>query len=233
MGVTMSRHALSVISLVVLSGLSAAALSGGVSAAVPDPASAAAQAGLVSVKSRALDEVYLRSGPNWASYRKVIIDPAQAAFKKNWLKDLNSTRGPSRWVSASDAEEIRQVAAASMTKMVTDEFVAKGYEVVTAPGPGVLRLTPSVIELDVYEPDVGFARPERLFTKDAGTATLILEARDAEGGALVGVVVDRGTATQIRQINQTTQISNLFWFDAMFRLWAGSCIAAIQAGPVR
>ncbi len=46
----------------------------------------------------------------------------------------------------------------------------------------------------------------------------------------LGVVVDRGTATQIRQINRTNQTSNLFWFDAMFRLWAANCIAAIQAG---
>jgi hypothetical protein len=229
----MNRPALFVLSIVVFSGLSTAALSGAASAAVPDPARAATQAGLVSVKSKALDEVYLRAGPDWAGYRKVMIDPAQVAFKKNWLKDLNSTRGPSRWVSASDAEEIRQAAAASMTKMVADQFVAKGYEIATAPGAGVLRVTPSVTELDVYEPDVGFSRPESLFTKDAGTATLILEARDAESGALVGVVVDRGTATQISRINHTTRTSNLFWFDAMFRLWAASCIAEIQAGPVR
>lgn len=232
-GPTMSRHALGVISMVVLSGLSAAALTGGASATVPDPASAAAQAGLVSVKSRVLDVVYLRSGPNGSGYRKVIIEPAQVTFRTNWLKDLNATRGPSRWVSASDAEEVRKLAVASMTKAVTDEFVAKGFEVVTEPGPGVLRVAPSVTELDVYEPDVPFARPEILFTKDAGTATLILEARDAEAGALVGVVVDRATATQISRINRTTQTSNLFWFDAMFRLWTDSCIAELQAGPVR
>jgi hypothetical protein len=219
--------------MLVLSGVSSAALSGAALAAVADPARAATQAGLVSVNSRALDEVYLRPSQDLAGYRKVLITPPEVSFKKNWLKDLNSTRGPSRWVSPGDAAELAQVAAVSMAKMVTDEFVAKGYEIVTAPGPGVLRVTPSVTELDVYEPDVGFARPERLFTKDAGTATLGLEMRDAQSGALVGLVSDRGTATQIRRLNNTTQTSNEFWFDAMFRLWAANCIAAIQAGPVR
>jgi hypothetical protein len=229
----MNRRTLCALSLVVLSLVSSVALSDGVRAAVADPASAASQAGLVSVKSRALDEVYLRAGPNAVGYRKVLVDPVQVAFRKNWLKDLNSTRGPSRWISPTDAEEIVQVAAASMARMVADVFVAKGYEIVTAPGAGVLRVTPSVTDLDVYEPDVGFARPERLFTKDAGTATLTLEARDAESGALVGLVVDRGTATQISRINHTTRTSNQFWFDAMFRLWAANCIAEIEAGPVR
>ena len=230
----MNRRRLCAISLVVLSAVSNVALSDGVSAAVPDPANAAAQAGLVPVKSRVLDEVYLRAGPDTVGYRKVLIDPVQVALRKNWLKDLNSTRGPSRWVSPSDAEEIVQMAAASMARMVADEFAAKGYEIVNAPGAGVLRVTPSVTELDVYEPDVGFARPESAVHQGCrGRPRLILEVRDAQSGALVSLVVDRGTASQISRINHTTRTSNQFWFDAMFRLWAASCIAEMQAGPVR
>ena len=229
----MSRHALFVVSMGVLSGISSAAWSDGARAAVSDAYRAATQDGLVSVQSRSLDEVYLRPSGDWTGYRKVMIDRADVVLKKNWLKDLNATRGPSRWVSASDAQELVQVAAASMAKTVADVFVAKGYEIVTAPGAGVLRVTPSVTELDVYEPDVGFARPERLFTKDAGTATLGLELRDSASGSLIGVVVDRGTASQISRINHTTRTSNEFWFDAMFSLWTANCIAAIQAGPVR
>jgi len=229
----MNRHTLSAISMVVLSGVSCAAFSAGAPAAVSDAYRAATKDGLVSVQSRQLDEVYLRPGPEWAGYRKVLIDPPQVVFRKNWLKDLNASRGPSRWISQSDAEEVAKVATASMAKTVADVFVANGYEIVTAPGAGVLRVTPSVTELDVYEPDVAFSRPERLFTKDAGTATLGLELRDSASGALLGVVVDRGTASQIREINRTTQTSNIFWFDAMFRRWATNCVAAIEAGPVR
>jgi len=229
----MNRHPLFVLSIVVLSGVSSAVLSDASRAAVANPALTAAQDGLISVYSKKLDEVYLRPSGEWTGYRKVLIDPAQVSLRKNWLKDLNATRGPSRWVSASDAQELVQVAAVSMTKMVTDGFAAKGYEIVTVPGAGVLRVTPSVTELDVYEPDVGFARPEALFTKDAGTATLSLEARDAASGALVGVVVDRSTASQISRINHTTRTSNVFWFDTMFSLWAANCIAEIQAGPAR
>jgi hypothetical protein len=230
---TMNRHALCVISMVVLSSVCSAAGSDEARAAVSDTLRAATQDGLVSVQSRYLDEVFLRPAANWAGYRKVLIDPVEVALRKNWLRDQNESRGVSRWISKTDAEGIVQQATASMAKTVAEVFVANGYEIVTAPGAGVLRVSPSVIDLDVYEPDVTFSRPQALFTHDAGTATLRLELRDADAGTLLGVVVDRGTASQIRQINRTNQISNLFWFDAMFRTWTANCIAAIQAGPVR
>ena len=228
----MSRHALSVISMVVLSGLSAA-WSDAAGATVSDTYSAATQAGLVSVQSRYLDEVYLKPAADWAGYRKVLIDPVQVALRPNWRRDLNESRDLSRRISVTDAAEIVQQATEVMARTVADVFAAKGYEIVTAPGPGVLRVSSSVLDLDIYEPDVTSSRPTALFTHDAGTATLRLELRDAAAGTLLGVVVDRGTATQIRQINRTNQTTNLFWFDAMFRLWTANCIAAIRAEPAR
>ena len=229
----MSRHALSVVSMVVLSGLSSSAWSDAARAAVSDTYRAATQAGLVSVQSRFLDEVYLQPAADWAGYRKVQIDPVQVALRPNWRRDLNESRDLSRRISVTDAAEIVQQATDVMARTVADVFAAKGYEIVSAPGPGVLRVSPSVVDLDIYEPDVTSSRPTALFTHDAGTATLRLELRDSAAGTLLGVVVDRGTATQIRQINRTNQTSNLFWFDAMFRLWTANCIAAIRSEPAR
>ncbi len=229
----MNRHRLFALWLVVLSGATFASLSGAAVAAAADTYRASAPEGLVPVASRMLDEVYLRPSADFVGYRKVLIDPIQVSFRKNWRKDQNSTRDVSRWISQTDADEILQQASASMTKTVADEFIAKGYEIVTAPGAGVLRVTPSVTDLDVYEPDVTFSRPQALFTQDAGMATLRLEARDSGSGALLGVVVDRGTASQIRLINRTNQTTNQFWFDAMFRRWTANCIVAMNAGTVR
>jgi Protein of unknown function (DUF3313) len=221
----MNRQTLLVLSLMVLSPLVLA---------TQGAANAAAQDGLVSVQSRTLDEVYMRPSVNWAGYRKILIDPAQVTLKSNWRRDQNATRDVSRWISVTDAEELVAAAAASMNKMVADTFAAKGYEIVTAPGPGVMRLTPTVTDLDVYEPDVTFSRPQALFTKDeAGTATLRLEARDADTGALLGAVVDRGTASQVARFNRTNKITNLFWFDGMFSRWTANCIAAMEAAPAQ
>jgi Protein of unknown function (DUF3313) len=219
----MNRQLLVAVSMVLFSGLVLA---------VPANAPGASPDGLVSVQSRQLDEVYLRPAADWTGYRKVVIDPPLVTMKKNWLRDQNASRDISRRLTPDVVDDIVAKAKASMTEQVTASFVAKGYEITTTPGPGVMRVTPTVTDLDVYEPDVTSSRPDALFTRDtAGMATLGLEARDAVTGALLGVVVDRGTATHVQTMSRATKTSNQFWFDAMFRQWASFCVAAIQSPP--
>ena len=40
--------------------------------------------GLVRVKSKRLDVVYLQPGADFRSYTKVMLDPTEVAFAKNW-----------------------------------------------------------------------------------------------------------------------------------------------------
>lgn len=217
----MNRQLLFAVSVLVFSS---------VAAAVPGTTPAASPDGLVAVDSRQLDQVYLRPAANWTGYRKVMIDPVQVTMKRNWLRDQNSSRDLSRRLTPDIVDAIVAQAKASMTDQVTATFVAKGYEITTVAGPGVMRLTPAVTDLDVYEPDATSSRPDALFTRDtAGMATLSLEARDAVTGALLGVVVDRGTATHVQTFSRATKTSNQFWFDAMFRQWATFCVAELQA----
>ena len=228
----MNRRTLFALSLVVLSGVSSAALSGAALAAAPVTAPGATPDGLVSVQSRQLDEVYLRPAADWTSYKKVMIDPVQVTMRKNWLRDQNESRDLSRRLTPDVVDDIVATATASMTEQVTASFVAKGYEITTTPGPGVMRLTPTVTDLDVYEPDATFSRQQALFTRDtAGMATLGLQARDAVTGVLLGVVVDRGTATHAQTFSRATKTSNQFWFDAMFRQWSSFCVAEMKAPP--
>ena len=196
-----------------------------------DAASAVTQEGLVSVESRRLDEVYLRPNTDLGGYRKVIIDPAQVAMRKDWLKSVNANKDMTRWLVPADQERIVETAASTMGSTVAEVFKARGYEIVSAPGPGVLRLAPSVTDLDVYAPDVPAPGIQRYFTKlEAGAATLRLEVRDAVTGTLLGRVVDRNTAREIGRINRATSVSNEFWFQAMFRQWAAECATEIE-GP--
>ena len=41
-------------------------------------------------------------------------------------------------------------------------------------------------------------------------------------GELLGRVVDRGLAREIRLNNRATDVSNLFWFEALYREWASN-----------
>jgi len=203
----------------------------GISLALPAAAAPApASDGLVPIASRTLDEVYLRPATDFQGYRRVIVEPGQVALRKGWLKSINATRGPSRWLVQQDAQDITDAAAVSLSKTVAETFRARGYEVVTAPAPGVLRVTPRVTDLTVNAPDIASANMQALYSVDAGEATLTMEIRDAASGALLGQIVDRGTAHELSpRINRTFSVTNAFWFDALFTRWTNNCIADLES----
>ena len=186
--------------------------------------------GLVAVKSRSLDDVAVQPGVDLSTYRSVIVEPARAALRKDWLKDLNTTRGPTRWLTREDAQQITDEAALRLSAMTSMVFQERGYEIAAAPAAGVLRLSLAITDLDVNAPDEPMPGIVKYFVRDAGQATIALDVRDAASGALLARVVDRGTASEIRQINRATNVTNEFWFDALFRQWATAC-ATIVSGP--
>ena len=209
----MDRHTLFRVLAAVLAGMAVSA-----SSAATPPASE----GLVAVQSRSVDEIYVRPNANLSGYRKIIVDPGQATLKKNWLKDINSQRDMTRWLVPEDAQRVQELAASSLAPNVAEGFRQQGYEVVASPGPGVLRLTPVVSDLYLNAPDTHNPGIQRYFVRDGGQATLQLDVRDAVSGELLGRVVDRGLAREIRLNNRATDVSNLFWFEALYREWASN-----------
>jgi hypothetical protein len=193
-------------------------------AAVPQTPDPAAPEGLVKVKSASLDELYLRPHGEIAGYRRILVDPPRAELRQGWLKYMNGTRDVTRWLVPDDARRITDEAADAMGSAVKQAFIASGYETVTEPGPGVLRLSPSVADLFVNAPDVPAPGIQAgIVRHEAGTATLVLEARDAVTGTLLGRVVDRESAQEVQRFSRATSVSNTFWFEAMFRQWASNC----------
>ncbi|MEO8304252.1 MAG: DUF3313 family protein [Betaproteobacteria bacterium] len=201
--------------------------------AAPSPSNS--PEGLVAVPSRTLDEFHVRPKADLSGYRKVIIDTPQVALTKGWLKSMNGTRDLQRWLYPQDAQRVTDDAVVGMGNAVSDAFRSRGYEVVTAPGAGVLRLSPSVVDLYVIAPDVPGSGLTRTYTKDsAGEATLILDARDSVTGTLVGRVVDRNTSREVGRFNYADRVTNAYWLDAMFRAWALNCATGFetaQAAP--
>ena len=47
--------------------------------------------GLVAVKAKRLDAVYLMPGADIRPYTKVMFDPTEVSLKKNWLRDYNNS----------------------------------------------------------------------------------------------------------------------------------------------
>ena len=192
----------------------------------------AMQEGLVAVQSSTLDKLYLRPNANLATYRRVMIDPVQVEFQRDWMRNMNDPRYVAR-LRPEDAQRIADETTADVSGIVADAFKARGYEITSAPGPDVLRLSPRVTDLYVNAPDVFPPGKTRSFARDAGEATLTLEARDSVTGTLLAVAVDHGTAQDMLRITRADNVSNAFWFDGLYRRWAMSSAAEIDAAKNR
>lgn len=207
-----------------------AALGGMVLAMPASVAAPPAYDGLVAVQARNLDQLYVRPNADMARYQKVMIDQVTVEFSKEWDKNVNDTRYVTR-VRPDDARRIADETTGNVGGILADALRTRGYEIVTAPGPDVLRLSPHVTELYVNAPDIYPPGKTRSLTREAGEATVTLEARDASSGTLLAVVVDRGTAQQMLRLSRATNVTNSFWFDDMFRRFAASGVDAIRHTP--
>lgn len=201
-----------------LAGLTVAA------ALISSPLSAASPPanwdGLTKVQSKALDAVYLAPGADFRTYTKVIIDPPDVALRKNWLREYNSDqRDPGKHISTKEAAKILDEAKVGFEKIFTEAYTAAGYQVVTEPGADVLRLRTAVINVEVNAPDTMSAGRSRSYSREAGGATLVLEARDSTSNALLGRAVDSrevGDGVPYRR----TSVSNRADFAQLFKSWA-------------
>jgi hypothetical protein len=184
--------------------------------------------GLVEVKARKMDAAFLLPGADFRPYSKLMLDPTEVAFRKDWLRDMNDSAGSlSRQVTPHDAEEILSAARSNFDDIFAAAFTKAGYQIVTAAGPDVLRIRTGVLNLYLNAPDLQSAGRSRSFTANAGEATLVIEVRDSMTGALMGRVVDR-RETRDTGMQMASRVTNLSDFRALFKEWASASAAGLE-----
>ena len=201
-------------------------------AAVPAPAAPASAPttwdNLVRTPSKKLKAVYLLPQADFRTYTKVMIDPAEVAFQKDWLRRLNDSASSfSARVSPADAQKIANYARTGFDDIFAKAFTEAGYQVVTEPGPDVLRLRPGVLDLYVAAPYPMTEDMQRVYTVDAGEATFLLEARDSTSGAVLGRAVDHRIAGDNTDRMPRSTVSNRGDVSAVFKLWASASVKGL------
>jgi hypothetical protein len=174
--------------------------------------------GLKRIKLKGMDSAYVRPGADFTIYTKIMIDPIQVAFSKNW-----DGKGGihDRKVSAEQLEEIKQKLGKLAEETFAEEFSRNnGPQVVTAPGPDVLRFSSAIVDLwpravDTQEPGRNYT-----FTTSAGSAVLYAELRDSETGQLIGRVVDGREARNSGTMRWTNSVENTAEARIMVSDWA-------------
>lgn len=183
--------------------------------------------GLTKVRTERADLLYLLPDVDFRTYTKVILDPTEVAFRRNWQRDYNRTqRSLGARIDNGEAQAIADRARSGFEEIFAEEFREAGYEVVTQPGPDVLRLRTGVLNLYVSAPDQMQPGRTVTFSADAGQATVFIEARDSTTGALLGRAVDQRIADDNPRMR--TRASNIADFEQMFQIWARSAVRGLN-----
>jgi hypothetical protein len=174
--------------------------------------------GLSQVKVKGIDLAYKRPGASLAAYDKVMLDPVEVAFSKNWNPDRT---GSHTKLSTQERENIRSGVAKIVQEELVKELQRKGgiYQIATAAGPDVLRVKANVINLYVNAPDTMTAGRSRTYTVSAGEMTLFAELYDSESGEVIARVVDRQEARSSGTMMLTNSVVNASEARAVASSW--------------
>lgn len=192
-----------------------------------DTEAEAASDSLVLVEKDRRGSIYADPEADWTTYSKIMLDEATVAFRKNWERDRRLDR--TGYVSPRDIERIKTDLAELFDVVWVEELSQNGgFEIVAEPGPDVLRITPKIVDLDVYAPSTSSATPTYSFTNSSGRMTLKLELYDSETGDLIALASDTQQSPYRGHMEWTTGPSNRGDARDMLRKWAQALNARLQ-----
>ena len=178
--------------------------------------------GMKRVDRPGLDAVYLREGASLAKYKKVMLDPVDVSFDKNW--DPNRTATGSNIIGSGrvDTQAIR-TDLAKLARDVTQRELARkgGYPLVDTAGDDVLRVRAQIVDLYINAPDT-MTPGTRTYVVNAGEMTLVAELYDSQTNALIGRVVDRqrGLEQGPFDLQIANRVTNTAEADRILSMWA-------------
>lgn len=178
--------------------------------------------GLEEVEKNRRGAIYADPEVDWTVYEKVRLDPATVAFRKNWLRDQNRSQ-PHR-IRTEDMDRIRETTAKTFDEVFTKELSEKGgYELTAENGENVLRITPQIVDLDVYAPDPRSSPGiQRVYAETAGRMTLKLHFYDSVTGDLIATASENRESPRRGYMQLSTSVSNTAEARRMFQGWAKS-----------
>lgn len=183
---------------------------------------------LVLVKSKRMDMVYLSPGADFRAYSKVMLDPVEIAFEKDWRRDYNRSRvGVSERITERELQDVIEDARKGADGIFAKGIAQAGYPVVTEPGPDVIRLKIAVINVEVTAPDTFTSARSHTYAEDAGEATFVVEARDSTSGAILGRAIDRALAGDTT-MGRRSQVFNRADFRQLASRWAKNSVAGLN-----
>jgi uncharacterized protein DUF3313 len=183
--------------------------------------------GLVLHESKRVNLLYLRPGASLQGYKRVLLQPLQVSFDKNWDPNRSQRSSASR-LTKEDFDTIKRKLAEEFAKGSAEELAKGGYTVVTEAGADVLEVQPFIINLYITAPDKPAAGGSRTYVADSGYMTLVAELRDSETDAILARAVDHFSATRSTTFQLSSSVANMADARRAIAKWATALRAALD-----
>ncbi len=163
--------------------------------------------GLELVEKNRRGEIHVAPGVDFNVYSKIHLEKASVAFRKDWARDQTQRSG--NRVTKEDMERIKTELSDLLHDVFSKELSGKGdYIILEESGNDVMRITPHIVNLDIYAPDrmrehIGYS-----LTDSSGQLTLNLEIHDSVSGALLATSSDRREDRHTGYLEWTTEGAN-------------------------
>ena len=176
-----------------------------------------------------LDRVYVRKDATFDRYKKVVLDPLEVSFDRNW-NPKEATSG----ASALQPDAIR----ADLSRVFADVFkhvleTGGEYAIVDKNAGDVLRVRASITNLYIAAPAAD--NHSGKYVLDAGHMTLVAHLQDAESGLLLARVFDDEVGPQTGEMEIAGGLANSAEARQAISKWATALRDALhraQAAPV-
>ena len=180
--------------------------------------------GLQRVDISLFDELYVAPGVSLANYKRVMIDPIEITFKKDWRKQHPD-------LSDRDFEVFRDELARLLREKLVTELAHGGYTLAEAPDKDVLRLRPSIEKADFAGPEP--AGDKQTLAYSDGEMTLRVQGFDGPSGALIARAKDFEEDNETRILERADRITAYYNAQKMFTKWAEALRSALDVAKVR
>jgi len=188
--------------------------------------------GLELVEKGRRKEFYQDPGVDWSIYDKIQLDEATVAFQKNWQRDQNRYQ-PNR-IRDEDVQRIRTGMVELFDDVFTRELTENGYVMSEEGGENVLRVTPYIVDLNVYSPDPRNAPGiQRSYAETSGRMTLKLHMHDSYTGDLIAVFSENRETARRGYIQWTNTVTNTREFRLLLQSWARELREGLQEAQTK
>jgi hypothetical protein len=174
--------------------------------------------GLYRVRGTSLDDVWVKADFDLTPYSKIM--PVNGGIAYREVRDPGNT---ARARSSATEFPISQANRRRLVDTVSEEFRnefegLENYELVSEPGPDVLTLKLSLIDVVSSVPPETIGRTD-VYLRSVGEATLVLELYDSESGELLARAVDR-RAAESAYPQQSNPVTNWAEVRRLASTWA-------------